>query len=167
MIRKLILFDCDETLWTSTDRDYISSVRSPLKKLAANKVVRVKDKKVFTLKKGVLSTLVDLHKDNNQIALGIVSDNDPEEVISALKLFNVWSYINEKALNVKLWNGYCPKHEMILEIINKKEFSHLSHKNIYLIDDKDYSKEAAQIGINFIRVDQDSDLSQYNMNFAC
>lgn len=164
MTKKLVLFDCDETLWTSMDKDHISSAKSALKKLNSSTIVRLKDNKVFTLKKGVVKAFAHLSKNNNQIVLGIVSDNEPEEVISALRLFNLWKFINKEAFNVRLWKGYCPKHEMIVEILNKNHFKNLLPGDTYFIDDKDYSKEAKDIGVNFIQVTDDTDLYEILKN---
>src|SRR3989344_8611992 len=39
---KLMLFDCDETLWSSEDQDYISSVISALSRVNENSIIREK-----------------------------------------------------------------------------------------------------------------------------
>ena len=49
-MNKLVLFDCDETLWESKDKDYISSVDSDLIRTSENSVERNTDGKTFTLK---------------------------------------------------------------------------------------------------------------------
>lgn len=153
---KLFLFDCDQTLWSSRDNDYISSVISPLKLKSADSIVRVVDGKIFKLRSGVAKTFRLINNSDN--SAGIVSDNQKDIVITALTLFDILKFIKAGAVNVRLWKGYCPKEKMILEILNKKEFRMVKHKNVYWFDDKNYQAEAKGIGINFVGVKKDASL---------
>ena len=153
---KIVFFDCDETLWTSADKDYISSINSSLKKIDEKTLIREKDGKEFVLNKSVRKALEELK--NKNILIGIVSDNEKQMVLKALKIFEIYEYFDEDLINIKLWEGYCSKDEMILESLSKLSKKILS-KNIYWFDDKDYSKEGKEIGINFVKV-------QPEMNFT-
>ena len=84
--------------------------------------------------------------------IGIVSDNRKNMVISALRLFGLRKFVNLHAFNVKLWEGYCPKHKMVADILQKAEFKEIGPESVYWFDDKEYSKEALSIGVNFIKV---------------
>lgn len=147
---KIIFFDCDETLWTSSDKDYISSHKSSLTKVNKNTLIREIDGKLFILKNDIFEALDYLKA--NKVLIGIVSDNERRVVIKALKLFKIYTYFDEKIINIKLWDGYCPKEKMILEVISKSVYKNVSMGDIYWFDDKDYSKEAERSGINFIKV---------------
>lgn len=151
MNNKLYLFDCDGTLWNSHDSDYIGSVPSGFEKITDDIILRLKDGKKFYLNHGVLDLFKTINK-NSKNLIGIVSDNPPESVIEALKALGLYDYINSKAINIKLWQGYCPKHKMILEILNKPEFHNISKKNVFWFDDKNYSSEANEIGVKFVKV---------------
>lgn len=83
----------------------------------------------------------------------LIYKNGEDMVISALKLFDIYKFINIDAINLKLWKGYCPKHQMVKEILSKIKFKNISTKNVYWFDDKDYSGEAESICVNFIKVD--------------
>lgn len=157
-MENLLLFDCDQTIWTSGNQDYISSVVSPLVSMSKNSIVRAKDGNVFTLKTDISEVFKYLQKGGNIV--GIVSDNKKDMVISALKLFDIYKYVNPEAIKVKIWKGYCPKHKMIEEILARDDFKSFPHKNIYWFDDKEYSREAGLIGINFIRVNEHTDLKK-------
>lgn len=154
----MVLFDCDGTLWSSQEGEYISSVESSLKKVNGITIIRQKDNKTFTLKNGVLKAFGHLKKLNGHIIIGVVSDNRPKPLITALKLFKIWPFIHQNAFKVRLWRGYCPKHKMILEILNQKEFANVSHGEVFWIDDKDYAKKANKMGVNFILVNARTDL---------
>lgn len=160
--RGLYLFDCDETLWQSEGQDWIGSVPSSLLTQDGNTVIRTADGKVFRLKTGVKEGFIYLKqtsKDGERV-IGIVSDNPPEPVMKALKLLGLWDTIDTHAFNVRLWEGYCPKHEMVAEILAKGEFGDISPNNVFWFDDKDYSQEADLIQVNFIQVNSQTDLLQ-------
>lgn len=157
-MNKIFLFDCDQTIWTSGGNDYISSVDSPLALVSKNSLIRVKDGKVFTLKQGVHEMFNKIYKSGGIV--GIVSDNKKDMVVDALKLFDIYKFINIDAINIKLWKGYCPKHQMVEEILSKIEFENISIKNVYWFDDKDYSEEAEMVKVNYIKVDGSTDFER-------
>lgn len=160
--RSLYLFDCDETLWESEGQDYIGSVPSEFLTQDGNAITRTADGKVFSLKTGTREAFVYLKKTDvdGERVIGIVSDNPPEPVMEALKLFGLWDVINAHAFNVRLWEGPCPKHEMVAEILAKGEFGDISTRNVFWFDDKDYSREAGLIQVNFIQVNSQTNLLQ-------
>jgi magnesium-dependent phosphatase-1 len=149
-MKKIFLFDCDQTIWASGDNDYISSVISPLVLVSKDSIKRTIDGKIFSLKLGVRKAFKHIY--DAGYTLGIVSDNTKSMVIKALKLFKIDEYIDPNAVNVSLWKGYCPKQQMVLEILAKPEFREIPRVNAYWFDDKDYYKEAQLIGVNFVRV---------------
>lgn len=155
MNNKLLLFDCDETLWNSQDKDYVSSVNSHFEKITFGIVERKKDGKKFVLRPGVKKAFDLISKKG--FVIGIVSDNKKPPVVEVMKLFNVWSYINHEAINIKLWNGYCPKHKMILDVLSGLDFYKAYRDRVYWFDDKDYTSDAKEIGVNFIKVDDGAD----------
>lgn len=146
---KLALFDCDNTLWYSHDNDYISSVTSQLS-LHNGCVIRISDNKQFFINTKIKNKLLSLHAKGVQI--GIVSDNVPKPVIDALQLFDLLRYINQDAINIKLWNGYCPKEKMVLEVLAKPFAKSILPSQIVWYDDKDYTKQAHTIGTQFVHV---------------
>lgn len=156
-MKKFFLFDSDQTIWTSDNHDYISSVVSPLILMSENSIARIVDGNVFFLKPEIREAFKLIKKSGS--TTGIVSDNRKDMVINALKLFDIYKFLNLNAINVRLWKGYCPKHKMILEILDKPEFKNILSNNIYWFDDKNYSEEAAQIGVNFIRAYNDINLA--------
>lgn len=152
MTKKLLLFDCDGTLWFSDDGDFISSQDSKFEVVDENTIKRLADGKKFLLKNGVWKVWSALRENRQWFCIGIVSDNQPGPVREALRLFDLSTLVDEKAINVRLWDGYCPKGKMIREIMERKEFKNFLPGDIFLIDDKDYSREMARLGISFIRV---------------
>lgn len=148
MNKKILFFDCDETLWSSQGKDYISSVQSKIKKIDNNTVLRVQDGKVFSLKNGILDILIYLKKQGNVI-VGVVSDNEEKQTLLALKMFGILKYIEKEAINIRLWPGYCPKHKMIQEVLQKPQFKNIRLKYMYWFDDQNYEKEAESIGIHY------------------
>lgn len=159
MKQKLFLFDCDETLWRSVDADYISSKDSKFEKESTGTIIRIVDKKRFSLKKGVFNVF-KLLENKKDCVVGIVSDNKKSMVIEALKLFDLWNSVNPKTVNIQIWDGYCPKQKMVCAILKKGAVSGICRNNIYWIDDKDYTKEACSIGVNFRKVNTKTDLAE-------
>ena len=153
---KVFLFDCDQTIWFSKNNDFISSVASPLNLTSKLKIIRVKDGNAFSLKPGVAKAFRFVKSQGGII--GIVSDNEKSVVINALRLFDIYRYLDANAVDVKSWKGYCPKHKMIMEIMAKPEFADVPPGGFYWFDDKDYSREAKLVGVNFIQVKKSSDL---------
>jgi len=145
---KMIFFDCDGTLWESVDGDYISSVVSGLRRLGENTIARLSDGKVFYLKKNVRKLMESLF--NEGACIGIVSDNISGPVMEAIFLFGLEKYIDQEAINVRLWKGHCRKDQMILEILAKKKFQSVPREKIVLVDDKDYEQELKKIGVGYI-----------------
>lgn len=146
-MKKLFLFDCDQTLWSSSEKDYISRVNSKLLVISPGVLMGVEDRNKFYLDSNVGKALRLISRSGN--LSGIVSDNKKNVVIEALSLFGIYKFFEPKAINIKLWKGYCPKHNMVIEILKKIK---ISSENVYWFDDKDYGAEAATIGVNFIRV---------------
>jgi predicted phosphatase len=163
MLRKLILFDCDETLWSSANANYIGSIISPLHVLEPGVIERVKDEAKFILKVGVAETFGLLAR-HSEIAVGIVSDNPRKPVVDALQLLGLWSVIDQRAVNVKLWQGYCPKQLIVQEIMMQPAFAHIPPNHIYMLDDKDYSKEMEEIGITFVQVSRATNMYKLVMD---
>ena len=149
-MRRIIFFDCDETLWTSPTRDYISSINSDFELIGKNQVLRKKDGLVFTLRPGIRRLFAKLKSE--EITIGIVSDNRRRPVINILELFGLVTSINFKAVYIKLWKGYCPKHKMIQKVLKRSIFKNISRRDVLWVDDKDYTREAKKIGVNFINV---------------
>ncbi len=159
MSKRIIFFDTDQTLWESEGQDYISRVNSNIVRIDSNTIQREKDQKLFKLKNGVREAFKYLNKHKKNIVIGVISDNRPEPVILALKFFGLWSYISKQAVLIKLWNGYCPKTEMVEEVLRKNsQFKRYNPQDIFLIDDKDYTRDLKDLGMNFIRVNLDTNL---------
>jgi magnesium-dependent phosphatase-1 len=148
-MNRLVLFDCDETLWTSPNQDYISRVTSPLA-LRGLAIIRVADDQMFTLRPGIKQLLRKLH--TGGWVIGIVSDNQPNMVLEALTLLGLSPYIEPQAVHIKLWDGPCPKQLMVKEILDRPSFAHLIASDVWWIDDKDYVAAALDIGVNFVQV---------------
>ena len=150
-MKKIFLFDCDQTIWTSSnDNDYLGSVFSPLVLTSENSITRAVDGKVFSLKPQIRKFFGSIYTSGN--IAGVISDNRKDMVINALRLFGIYKFINPDAVNIKLWKGYCPKHKMVLEILRKPEFKSIPLSNTCWLDDKDYSEEANSIGVSFVRI---------------
>ncbi len=154
MSNKIHFFDCDETIWTSNTKDYISRVPSSLSKIDEDTILREEDDLVFTLKPWIRNLRISLKKQD--ISIGIVSDNLKEPVLKALELFELQDYIDSRYINIKLWDGYCPKHLMIQELISKYEHT---YSEVFWRDDKDYSEEAKIISAKFNKISESFDLS--------
>ena len=142
MNKKLFLFDADETLWHTKNKDYISSKTSKLKFVDPRLILRQIDGQKIYLGKNIVEVF-KLLSDTGHLA-GIVSDNQKSMVVEALKLFKLWPYIDINSVNVRLWRGYCPKHVMVEEIMKK---THISMNDVYWFDDKDYKKKRIQSGL--------------------
>lgn len=157
-MKKILFFDCDQTIWTSSNNDYISSIVSPLVPVSKDVILRTADGNIFNLKPEIRKIFKNIRSKGNII--GIVSDNKKDMVINALKLFDVYKLIKKEAVYIKLWKGHCPKEEMIKKITSKPEFEGIIPSNVYWFDDKDYSEEAGLIGVNFIQVDGVTDMEK-------
>lgn len=157
-MNKIFLFDCDETIWTSLDADYISHVSSSLTKISKVVLYRKKDGKLFNLKPEIPELFKAIRQKNH--AIGIVSDNKKDMVISALILFDICKLVDTEAINIKLWDGHCPKELMVSEILNKPKFAKIPKNNVYWFDDKDYSEEAKKIEVNFVKVNGGTNLTK-------
>jgi magnesium-dependent phosphatase-1 len=162
-MKKIIFFDCDQTIWFSKDADYISSLDSDLMAKSTSCIQRITDKKTFCLDKKIHQFIKLLSK-QHEIVIGIISDNQPQITIEALKLFKIWSLVNKEAIAIKLWKGYCPKIEIIQQILKKDLFKDILIKDVYFFDDKDYAMEAEKIGINFYRVTKQTNFGEIIKN---
>lgn len=156
MTNKLFLFDADETLWNSEGKDYISSKSSALQMVDSLTLTRTVDQKYFRLMREVPGIFRVIK--NKGYTIGIVSDNKKFMVVSALKLFGLWTFVDPKAVNIKLWKGYCPKHLMVQQILEKTQ---TLPKNCYWIDDKDYSSEARTIKVKFFNLKEGRSLALF------
>ena len=152
---QLALFDCDETLWHSAGRDYISSLPSILKRADGPAVERSADGQIFSLRSGVVETFRELH--DSGVGIGIVSDNLVAPVIKALELFGLYRYVKSQAFNVRLWDGYCNKPQMVEEIIAR---TRVEPSSVYVFDDKNYRHGMDQIGVHFVQVPEKEDMNQ-------
>jgi HAD superfamily phosphatase (TIGR01681 family) len=137
-MNKVIFFDCDQTIWFSKDADFISSLDASLVVKSTECIQRLKDKKTFCINKKIYQFIKSLSK-QQEIVIGIISDNKPHITIEALKLFEIWPLVNKEAIDIKLWKGYCPKIEIIQQILKKNCFKDISNKEVYFFDDKDYA----------------------------
>lgn len=147
----IVFFDADKTLWRVLPQrpgdDWVSKLKSPKFKLEDNKtVVRKQDGTKFILKDGVKECLAKLSLEG--IGVGIVSDNRPEDVAKVAGLFGIWDYFDPTLVNIKLWDGPCPKDQMVTEVIDG--FGKDKPSNILLVDDKDYSKAMRKLGYSFL-----------------
>lgn len=159
MAEMLVLFDADETLWTSEGRDWVGSVSSTFSPEADNQTIRRdSDRKAFNLRRGTREALAYLAERN--IAIGLVSDNTPEAVEGALNAFGIADSFEPSAVSVRRWKGYCPKDVMIGEILALPQYAGIRRDNVYFLDDKDYALAAEGIGVQFRRVDTQMDMLQ-------
>lgn len=149
---KLVVFDADGVLWQTKPGDYLSKVKSEFKLVEPGVVIREKDGAIFQLRKEIPKILTSLH--TNSILCGLASDNKASDVITTCKLLDIWKFFKKSCVVIRLYKGYCPKHEMILEILGKlvKEGIKLKTANVLWLDDRDYTKEAKEIGVNFLQI---------------
>ena len=95
------------------------------------------------------------------VLLGLVSDNKPDPIFNALRLWEIDHFFDEDLMCVELYDGYCPKVDIITKAISGLGEGKLptSKERVLLIDDHDYSKEAQVAGIVFRKRDNNSDLA--------
>lgn len=148
----MLLFDCDGTLWRTDDDDYISSLVSPFEKVSPESIMRKNDQKIFYLNQALVKKIGSYFRKG--LILGVVSDNLPGPVTTALKLFGLDKFFEPGAINIRLWKGHCNKGEMILEILGGEKFHGLFPGEVTLVDDKDYKEELGEIGVKFVRVNK-------------
>lgn len=159
-MKKLVLFDCDQTLRTSIDADYISSVDSTFKKISQIEIKRMVDGKIFTLKEWVGEFILHLKK--NWYAVWIISDNNYEAVSKALSAFNIIQLIDPQYIAVKSWKWYCPKHHMIAQML----WNEIDKYQISWFDDKHYEEEADMIGAKFYLINTETNYADYIKLFS-
>lgn len=158
---KIILLDCDETIWSNADGDYISSLDSDfsLYEGLPHVVVRLNDGAKFVLLPELRAT-ISLTKTKGY-RIGIVSDNKYHPVEKALKLTGIWSLLDKSLINIKLWKGHCFKETMVDELINKYN---LNRSEVLWLDDKDFQIAADSIDVQFVRVKELADTLHYLKN---
>lgn len=149
-VNKLLIFDGDNTLWSASEGDYVSKLRSSFLLSEPDVVRRIADGAQYELRAETRNVLQYLKE--RGFTIGIVSDNKSGAVIEVLKLFNIWQYYDLNAINIKLWDGYCPKHLMIEEILGKSQFEGVERNNVYWVDDRDYGVEAKIIAVKFVLI---------------
>lgn len=152
---KLVIFDGDNTLWSTAPHDYVSQIESDFC-IRNGVVVRLADQAEYRLRTGVIETLKMLK--NEGIKVGIASDNRHEVVLKVLQLFNIWQYLDPEAVEIRLFDGYCPKDIMIEEILARSGLTEIKRADVCWIDDKDYSTEAKKIGIKFCMIKKDQNM---------
>lgn len=147
---KLVLFDADNTLWEAGPEEYVSKVTSSFVCLSPGMVLRKKDDKKFALKKEARKVLKFLN--NKNVLCGLVSDNHYRDVKIVCELFKIWRFFNPLCVEIHLFDGYCPKHEMIKKILARLSSKNLKIKEneVLWVDDKNYRKEALSIGVKFL-----------------
>jgi magnesium-dependent phosphatase-1 len=153
--QKLFLFDCDETLWTSIGRDYVSSHNSRFSRVDKDSVVRG-DGVQFMLRSGVREAFSVIN--SREHIIGVVSDNLPEPVFEVLELLELDVHVSQDATLVTLWEGYCPKDAMVTDILGNLARKGVTPNETYWFDDKDYTDKAANIGVNFTLITDNADI---------
>ncbi len=153
----LIVFDADETIWTSKHHDYVSSIPSDWKRIGTDVALRSADRTAFQLRKGVRTYLKDLSR-NKHITLGLVSDNILSVVVEVLDCFRLLHFFHREAFNVRLWKGHCFKERMIQEMLQRPYWRKKTLSKLYWFDDADYVQEASQLGACFFHIGSDKAL---------
>lgn len=162
---RLILFDADGTLWECATDDWLSKKDSEFNLLSKDTVLRKVNGARYRLQLGTRDTLQ--HMKNAGVLLGIVSDNKKKDVMRLLKLFDIYRYFDKRCFEIKLFEGQCPKSELVEKIIKrlKKKGINIKPHEVLVIDDKDYRSGFKRMGINFLRFGKDikqlSQLTQY------
>lgn len=155
---RLFLFDCDQALWVwEGESDWLSRVDSELDMQGPDSLRRRVDGKVLSLRKGARQAL---NVATMRGWVGIVSDNKPGPVKSALELLGLWSVVEPEAVNVRLWKGDCPKQVMVEEILSKNKLIGVPRDGVYWFDDQDYAQQAEKIGVNFVKINPGDDLNE-------
>lgn len=147
-MKGIIFFDCDETLRASEDKDWIWSQDWPIITFDDNSICRKWDGKVFSLREWVREVLQNLM--HQWYWLGIISDNKRDITLETLNVFKINHYFNKELINIKLRDWYCPKDEMINDILDKNNIADKSQ--VILVDDKDYSDTMSDRWYIFIQV---------------
>lgn len=147
MIKKVVIFDADNTLWRTEGGDYVSRVDSEFISLDSSTVLRVEDDSKYYLNEGIYEFLA--YNFNSSMRIGLVSDNHWKDVEEVCKLFGIWRYFDKDLMRVELYDGYCPKAKLIGEMLGLEEISII--KAVWL-DDRDYSLEAKEEGIEFFQI---------------
>lgn len=141
----IYFFDCDETLWESDSRDYVSSKPGKVIAIDQDSFKREGDETIFRIKPGARELLSQLYSQG--FSIGIISDNNKEPVIAALHSLNLWKYVNPELVSVSLWEGYCPKADLIEGLLSVN-----APGEVIWFDDRDYSREAEEKGYRFVHV---------------
>lgn len=147
--KTIIFFDCDNTIWHSKDNDYIGSCKSKVSIDNRGVLIRNTDNKKFYLIKKISKLIIKLAS-MQSFELGVISDNPKGIVIESLKAYDLYNYFNPRLMNIKLWKGYCPKDQMIHEVLVKNKLDLSRH--FILVDDKDYRISIKEAGGFFIEV---------------
>ncbi|HLE49410.1 MAG TPA: HAD family hydrolase [Patescibacteria group bacterium] len=155
--KNIVFFDADKTLWqvitTDGSDDWSSKVKNATFLLDdGNTVTRKENGTKFVLKDEVKECLEKLSKEG--IGIGLISDNEPEDVKKITDLFGISEFFDSKLINVSLWEGPCPKEVMITEVVEKIGSENFSR--VLLVDDKDYSEAMKNSGYSFIQSPKDS-----------
>lgn len=128
----VILFDCDNTLWTCPSwGEYISRIESNLILEKDWVIKRVVDGAIFTRNQWVLEFIDE--KCSQWVTLWIVSDNSPDMTIKALNLLWIYEFIENWCIEIELRSWPAKKWNMIsnINLIQEKD-------QIVLFDDREY-----------------------------
>ncbi len=157
----IAFFDADKTLWKVIPEhegdDWASKgaekgLTRTFTLIKPDVVVRTEDNTQFILKEEVKETLLKLSREG--IGIGLISDNLHIDVLAICELFNIWDYFNAELVNVKLWDGPCPKDQMITEVFGNN--ATVNPAKVVLVDDRNYSEEMTKLGYSFILSPKDT-----------
>jgi len=133
---RLIVFDCDRTLWDHPD---VSGLRLPFVRAGADSV-KDQDGVIVTLFPGVRRMLDELLRQG--YILSIASWNDPEAAFQPLTLLELLPLFRHPKADLHI-----PKATMIAEILSDlaTEGIRLTPAQVVFIDDRDHHIEAVPV----------------------
>lgn len=157
--QRVVFFDADKTLWQviskdPTQDDWASKGETRTFVSPEEGVVeRIEDETRFVLKEGVEDTLRSLVKEG--VIVGIISDNNYEDIEGIIQLVGIWQYFDKGFVNVRLWKGPADKSLMISEILSAQ--GSIQNPKVLLVDDGErYASQMSESGHNFILSPKDS-----------
>lgn len=155
---RIVFFDADKTLWQTVPDTYASEGKKTgrtrtFQLESPNCATRLEDGAKFILKDNVEEVLRALSKEG--VVIGIISDNEYEDVQKVAELFDIWRYFDKGFVNIWLSDGDAPKNAMIDEVITNQKLT--AGSNILLVDDAErYAAQMASAGHDFILSPKDS-----------
>jgi len=140
---RLIVFDCDQTLWDHPD---VSRLRLPFVAKGSDSV-RDQDGVIVTLYPGVRNLLHELLR--RGYILSIASWNDPEAAFQPLRLMGLWPLFRYPKADLQI-----EKADMIAETLRDLEADGipLSPDQVVLLDDNSHHIEAVPTRLPGIHV---------------